>query len=57
MEIRKITTGFVIQRWNKETGKFLGQEFVAGDQVEYEDEYGYSIEDQEPEYMPYHMVQ
>lgn len=56
-EIRKITTGFVIQRWNAETKKFLGQEFVAGDQVDYEDELGNSIDETEPEYQTFDMVQ
>ena len=56
-EIRKITTGFVIQRWDKKTGKFLGQEFVAGDEVDYEDEFGKSIDDEEPEYREFEMVQ
>jgi hypothetical protein len=39
-QIHKITTGFVTQRFDAETGKFLGQEFTASDQVEYEDEAG-----------------
>lgn len=41
--IRKITEGFVIQSFDALTGKFLGQEFVAGDHVEWEDENGYNI--------------
>lgn len=49
MEIRKITTGFVIQKWDKETGKFLGQEFVAGDEVDYENENGEQIDPDEDE--------
>lgn len=56
-EIRKITTGFVIQRWDKKTGKFLGQEFVAGDEVDYEDEFGNPIDEREPEYQEFDMVQ
>lgn len=61
-EIRKITEGCVIQRWDKETGKFLGQEFVAGDLSGYEDENGNEIENEdgemiEPEYRTYDMVQ
>ena len=34
-EIHKITYGFVTQRFD-EQGRFLGQEFTAGDQCEYE---------------------
>lgn len=56
-EIHKITTGFVIQRWDRATGKFLGQEFVAGDQVDYEDENGNAIDEEEPEYRCFDMVQ
>jgi hypothetical protein len=56
-EIRKITAGFVVQRWNARTEQFLGQEFVPSGQVSYEDEYGNPIEDDEPEYRPFEMVQ
>jgi hypothetical protein len=56
-EIRKITVGFVVQRWDARTEKFLGQEFVASDQVAYEDENGNPIEEDEPEYRPFEMVQ
>jgi hypothetical protein len=57
MELRKITYGFVIQKWDAETGKFLGQEFVAGDQVDYENELGEPIDELEPEYRQFDMVQ
>ena len=50
-EIRKITDGYVIQRWDKNTGKFLGQEFIAGTNPEYEDEQGNNIDEIEPEYV------
>lgn len=43
-QIKKITEGFVVQTWNAETGKFEGQEFIAGDQVDYEDENGNPID-------------
>ena len=56
-EIRKITDGYVIQRWDKNTGKFLGQEFIAGTNPEYEDEQGNNIDEIEPEYVPYEMEQ
>ena len=59
MEIRKITTGFVIQSFDQ-TGKFLGQSFTCGDDCVYEDEDGDTLEDdefEEPGYEPYEMVQ
>jgi len=36
MKINKTTCGFVIQTWDTDLQKWTGQEFVAGDQVEYE---------------------
>jgi len=36
MKINKTTTGFVIQTYDTDQKKWIGQEFVAGDQVEYE---------------------
>jgi len=36
MKINKITTGFVIQTYDTELKQWTGQEFVAGDQTEYE---------------------
>lgn len=54
---RKITTGYVIQTFDPNTGKGIEQEFVAGDQVDWEDEKGNPIEVPEHEYVPYHMVQ
>ena len=57
MKFRKITTGFVIQ--NYEDGKCVSQEFVAGDEVEYEDETGDPVDfpDYSEEYQPFDMVQ
>jgi hypothetical protein len=59
MEIRKITTGFVVQSFDQT--KFLGQEFVCGDDCVYEDENGETLipddEFEEPGYEPYEMVQ
>ena len=42
--LKKITTGFVIQDFDEKTGKCVSQEFVAGDQVDWENEDGESIE-------------
>jgi len=55
---KKITTGFVIQDYDDD-GKCLSQEFVAGDDVTYEDEDGDIIfsPDIPEDYMPFDMVQ
>ena len=37
MKINKTTYGFVVQRFNTRTGKYIKQEFIAGDQVNYTD--------------------
>ncbi len=37
MKINKITTGFVIQTYDTDLGKWTGLEFVAGDQTDYEE--------------------
>lgn len=61
MLVDKITTGFVIQTFDTETGKYVSQSFVAGDQTDYE-------QDGEPvdlaecgtldvTYLPYEMIQ
>ena len=36
MFINKITDGFVIQTFDTETGKFVSQEFIAGNESDYE---------------------
>lgn len=33
--VKKITTGFVIQNYDTDTERFVSQEFVAGDQVDW----------------------
>ena len=61
MLINKITTGYVIQTYNTETGKCQSQEFVAGDECEYETEDGDNFDvdnsETELEYQPYNMEQ
>ena len=52
---KKITTGFVIQTFDTETGKFIEQDFIAGESV-WEDERGEPTEHQE-EYLPFDMKQ
>ena len=37
MRINKTTYGFVIQTWDTELNRWIAQEFVAGDQTEYEE--------------------
>ena len=55
----KITTGYVIQCYNTETKKWISQEFVAGDDCEYEDMEGHLLVPNpiEDEYLPFEMVQ
>ena len=55
--VYKITHGFVIQRFDN--NKFMSQEFVAGDQVEYETPNGKQVEEVSDDlpYVPFEMVQ
>ena len=56
--IHKITWGFVVQKFDD--NKFTSQEFIAGDQVEYETTNGKQVEEEEIEelpYVPFDMVQ
>lgn len=62
MKISKITQGYVLQTYDTETGKCESQEFIAGDECEYEcSETGehFDIDDSETEfeYQPYEMIQ
>ena len=43
MRINKITVGYVSQTFDTDLGRFVSQEFVAGDQVDYEDEDGVPV--------------
>jgi hypothetical protein len=63
MKVNKITVGFVVQTFDGETGKFVSQEFVGGDDVTYENNFGEPVdpgdlpyEGPEPQ-MPLEMVQ
>jgi hypothetical protein len=59
MEFNKITTGFVCQKFRKnESSKFvcIHQEFVAGDDVQFENLKGDSIEAPEHDYQPFNMT-
>lgn len=54
----KITTGFVVQEYD-DKGYCIGQHFVAGDIVDYEDSEGNSVDDREAKggYQPFDMIQ
>ena len=55
----KITVGFVAQTFEKnDKGRFVctRQEFIAGDQCDYEDAEGNPIDPPDYEYQPYNMT-
>ncbi len=55
----KITVGFVTQTFEKNNkGRFVctAQEFIAGDQSDYEDAEGNPIKPPDYEYQPYNMT-
>jgi len=59
LEFNKVTTGFVIQKYSKDnSGKFrcTSQEFIAGDDVQFETIKGEPIESPEHEYQPFNMT-
>jgi hypothetical protein len=56
MWVRKITTGYVVQVLDTETGEWISQEFTAAYEPEYEDENGNKVEPFE-DYLEFNMVQ
>jgi hypothetical protein len=54
-DFKKITTGFVIQEYEGEN--CISQEFIAGDQIDYEDQFGDKIEPPDENYQPFDMIQ
>lgn len=44
MILNKVTVGFVCQRFDTETGKFIDQEFISGDDTTWEDTNGDEVE-------------
>ena len=56
MIVKKITVGFVVQSYDTNAKKFIEQNFTAGDQVDYEDEFGEPVESFS-EYLAFDMVQ
>ena len=61
MLVAKVTTGFVIQIFDTDLGQFISQEFVAGDQCDYEVD-GEPVDssllmvDGKEAYLPFNMV-
>jgi hypothetical protein len=53
----KTTTGFVIQSFDPRSGDFISQEFVAGDQEEWEDSEGIALDDPPDADFPFDMMQ
>jgi len=59
LEFNKVTVGFVVQRYRKNSaGKFtcINQEFIAGDDVQFENLKSDKIEAPEHEYQPFNMT-
>lgn len=59
VEFSKVTTGFVIQSYRRDKdGKYhcTGQEFIAGDDVQFENLKGEPIEKPDHEYQPFNMT-
>lgn len=50
MSIKKITIGYAIQTFDEDSGDCIHQEFVAGDQVDYEDVDGCALDDTDNAY-------
>ena len=70
MIIKKVTTGYVTQQYDTEAKQWLSQEFIAGDEVDWEDENGNPTDPPEDfeddkgwssvdvgSYLPFNMVQ
>ena len=58
-KFNKITVGFVVQTFKKDAAdRFVctRQEFIAGDQVDYEDAEGKPIDPPEHSYQPFNMT-
>ena len=61
--VKKITAGFTVQQWDTEKKRWIDQEFIAGDDVTWEDEDGEILDglpqdaDGREPYLAFHMVQ
>ncbi|MCD6394378.1 MAG: hypothetical protein J7M40_12820 [Planctomycetes bacterium] len=59
LEFDKVTTGFVVQKYRKgRRGKFkcVHQKFIAGDDVQFENNKGQPVEPPQHEYQPFNML-
>ncbi len=57
---KKITTGFVVQTYDTKKKRWIDQEFIAGDECDYEDENGNPLDETAEirnKYLPFDMVQ
>ena len=63
MLVNKVTTGFVVQVFDTELKRFVSQEFMAGEQTDYEDRLGDPVDraifevDGQEAYLPFDTVQ
>ena len=57
MNIKKVTVGFVVQEFDTKKSRFTSQEFVAGDEVVWENALGARVEPPEDAYLNFDMVQ
>jgi hypothetical protein len=55
--IKKITQGYVIQEFDTELEEWVSSNFVAGDQVSYEDEEGHPVSNGTKGYLGFGMIQ
>jgi len=63
MLVAKVTIGYVIQVFDTDLGRFISQDFIAGDGCDYENEDGEPLEsmslldaDGKEAYLPFDMV-
>jgi len=56
MILTKTTVGFVTQRFDTETGKWIDQKFISGDDVTWEDEDANTVEAPDS-YLSFNMIQ
>jgi hypothetical protein len=58
VKINKITSGFVVQTYDTQTGRCVEQSFIADDDVAYEDRWGDAVDWREKEdaYQPFDML-
>ena len=45
MIVKKVIVGFVVQNFDTEKKDFVSQDFIASEEVTYEDEYGEAIDE------------